>query len=105
MRAEASTEQVAASAPSVRMPRSSSRLTVFGPMPGTSPGEAAAKRREASSRLSTTKPSGFSASDAIFATSLLGPIPIEQPRPVRSLIAAFTRRAAAFGRSMPVRWR
>ena len=39
------------------------------------------------------------------ATSLLGPMPIEQLSPVRSAIAALTRRAAARGRSIPVRSR
>jgi hypothetical protein len=63
-------------------------------MPGTRPGEAAAKRTRASSAVSSTKPSGFSASEATFATSLFGPIPTEQVSPVCSRTASFTRRAA-----------
>jgi hypothetical protein len=63
-------------------------------MPGTSPGEAFAKRSRASAALSSTNPSGFSASEATFATSLLGPIPTEQVRPVSVRTASFTRRAA-----------
>ena len=58
-------------------------------MPGISPGEAPANRSHAISRESTTKPSGFSASEATLATSLLGPIPIEQVSPVASATAAF----------------
>ena len=59
-------------------PSSARRAAVFGPMPGTRPGGAEAKRAQACSRLSTTKPAGFSASDATFATSLFGPMPTEQ---------------------------
>ena len=87
------------------IPCSASRSTVFGPIPGISPGPAEAKRSHACSRVSTTKPFGFSASDATFATSFVGPIPIEHARPVASSIAALTRRAAALGRSKPPRSR
>ncbi len=38
--------------------------------------------------MRTTNPRGFSASEATFATSLFGPIPIEQPRPVARSISA-----------------
>ncbi len=47
-------------------------------MPGISAGGASAKRSQACSRVSTTKPAGFSASEATLATSLLGPMPTEQ---------------------------
>ncbi len=47
-------------------------------MPGTSAGGEEAKRAHACSRVSTTKPAGFSASEATLATSLLGPRPTEQ---------------------------
>ena len=67
----------APTAASVLRPSSARRAAVFGPMPGTSPGGAAAKRAQACSRLSTTKPAGFSASEATLATSLLGPMPTE----------------------------
>ena len=87
------------------MPDSASRSAVFGPMPGISPGGEPPKRSHACSRVRTTKPSGFSASEATFATSFDGPIPIEHPRPVASSIAALTRRTAAFGRSKPLRSR
>ena len=76
------------------MPSSPRRATVFGPMPGTRPGEASAKRIRASSAVSSTNPSGFSASEATFATSLLGPRPTEQVSPVSVRTASFTRRAA-----------
>ena len=39
----------------------------------------------APSAVSTRKPSGFSASEATFATSLFGPMPIEQVSPVSAL--------------------
>ena len=51
-------------------------------MPGTSPGDAPAKRAQACSRLRTTKPAGFSASEATLATSLLGPMPTDALIPV-----------------------
>jgi hypothetical protein len=44
-----------------------------------------------------TKPSGFSASEATFATSRLGPMPTEQPRPVSALTSEISRRIAARG--------
>ena len=69
------------------MPWRSSRSAVLGPIPGSRPGAEPAKRSRACAALSTTKPSGFSASEATFATSLLGPIPIEQPRPVACVTA------------------
>ena len=59
-------------------PSSARRAAVFGPMPGTRPGGAEAKRAHACSRVSTTNPAGFSASEATFATSLFGPMPTEQ---------------------------
>ena len=40
-------------------PSAASRAAVFGPIPGTSPGGAAAKRAHACSRVSTTKPGGL----------------------------------------------
>ena len=87
------------------MPWRSRRWAVFGPMPGTSPGGEPAKRSRACSAVSSTKPSGFSASEATLATSLLGPMPMEQPSPVRSVTAALIRRAAARWRSKPLRSR
>jgi len=67
------------------------------PDSGMRPGEWPAKRSIAISRDMTQKPSGFSASDATFATSLFGPMPIEQTSPVASWTAALTRRAAPSG--------
>ena len=90
---------MAPSASRVVIPSFSSRARVLGPMPGTSPGEALAKRALAWAASSTTKPSGFSASEATFATSLLGPRPTEQVSPVRVRTASLTRAAAARGRS------
>ena len=44
-------------------------------------------------------PSGFWKSEAILATSLFGPMPIEQVRPSRSTTSAFTARAWTAARS------
>ena len=75
----------------------SRRSTVRGPMPGSSPGDAPPKRSTAISRLSATKPSGFSQSLAILATSRFGPMPTDAPRPVRRRISVTTRRIVAPG--------
>ncbi len=58
---------------------------------------AEAKRAHACSRVSTTNPAGFSASEATFATSLFGPIPTEQVSRVPAWISASSRRIAARG--------
>ena len=71
--------EVAASAPSVWMPWRSSRSAVFGPSPAGARGPRQQSARAPRPARSTTNPSGFSASEATLATSLLGPIPIEQP--------------------------
>ena len=89
----------------MRSPSASRRATVFGPIPGTSPGEACAKRAHACARLSTTNPAGFSASEATFATSLFGPIPTEHTIPLAAWISATSRRIAARGESSPARSR
>jgi hypothetical protein len=52
-----------------------------------------------------TKPRGFSASEATLATSLLGPIPIEQCSPVSVAIVCTSRRIAACGAGSPERSR
>ena len=90
-----------ASAPSVVRPSAASRAAVLGPMPGTSPGGEEAKRAHAWRRSSTTKPAGFSASEATLATSLFGPMPIEQVSSVADLISASSRRMAARGENSP----
>ncbi len=74
-------------------------------MPGTSPGREDAKRSQACSRVSTTNPAGFSASEATLAISLLGPIPTEQTSCVAALISASSRRIAARGEYSPLRSR
>ena len=76
---------VAASRAMVAMPSASSRSAVFGPDAGQQPRRASAKRSHACSRVSTTKPCGFSASEATFATSRFGPMPTEAARPVSAL--------------------
>ena len=53
------------------------RSAVLGPIPGISPQGEPPNRAQASWRVRTTKPRGFSASDATLATSLLGPMPTE----------------------------
>ena len=80
-----------------RGPCAASRSAVFGPMPGTRPGGASAKRAQACSRVSTTNPRGFSASEATLATSLFGPMPTEAVSPVAPWIDATSRRIAARG--------
>ena len=87
------------------MPRCSSLAAVLGPMPGISRGGEAPKRSRACSAVSIRKPSGLSASEATLATSLFGPMPIEQASPVARVTAALIRRPAALGRSTPVRSR
>ena len=94
-----------ASAARVVSPRAVSRWEVLGPIPGTRPGGEAAKRSHACSRVSATIPAGFSASEATFATSLLGPIPTEHVSRVEALISATSRRIAARGENRPSRSR
>ena len=55
----------------------------------------AAKRSHACSRVSTTNPRGFSASEATFATSRLGPIPIDALEPGRARGSRRTSRRIA----------
>ena len=86
-------------------PIRSSLITVFGPIPGTSPGDSAAKRSSASSRESTTSPAGLPSSLVIFASIRLSEIPTEQVRPVSRRISVATRRIVAFGEKIPVRSR
>ena len=87
------------------MPISRSRAAVLGPMPGRSCGGARAKRSHAISRLSATMPAGFSQSEATLATSLLGPMPTEALRPVRSRIRCTSVRISALGATRPERSR
>ncbi len=86
-------------------PISCSLITVFGPIPGTSPGESPANRSSASSRESTTSPAGLPSSLTILASIRLSEIPIEQVSPVSRRISAATRRIVAFGEKIPVRSR
>ena len=69
------------------MPIFSSLLTVFGPIPGTTPGGPAPKRASASSRETTTMPVGLPSSLVIFASSRDSEIPTEQVSPVSSRIS------------------
>ena len=87
------------------MPIRARRSAVLGPMPGRRLGGAPAKRSQAISRLSATRPAGFSASEAIFATSLLGPIPTEALSPVASWMAITRRRIRALGATLSERSR
>ena len=64
------------------MPIPCSLITVFGPIPGTRPGDSAAKRSRASSRESTTSPAGLPSSLTILASIRLSEIPTEQVSPV-----------------------
>ena len=104
-RAIRSSRGAAASAASVLRPSAARRAAVFGPMPGTSSGGEEANLAHACSRVRTTKPAGFSASEATLATSLFGPIPTEQlSRSVR-WISTTRRRMAARGLYSPSRSR
>ena len=87
------------------MPSFSSRSTVFGPIPGTRPGDSPAKRASASSRETTTIPVGLPSSLVIFASIRLSEIPTEQVSPVSRRISASIRRIVAFGEKIPVRSR
>ena len=58
-------------------PSAARRSAVLGPMPGISRGEWRARRTQASSRPSTTKPRGLSRSDATLAISRFGATPTE----------------------------
>ncbi len=87
------------------IPIASSLRTVFGPIPGISPGDSAAKRSSASSRERTTRPAGLPSSLVIFASIRLSEIPTEQVRPVLSRIWPAIRRIVAFGEKIPVRSR
>ena len=89
----------------MRIPIPSSLITVFGPIPGTRPGDSAAKRSSASSRESTTSPAGLPSSLVILASIRLSEIPTEQVSPVSSRISAAIRRIVAFGEKIPVRSR
>jgi hypothetical protein len=104
-RAASSVSGAAARAPRAVIPHALSRSTVLGPMPGTSPQPAPAKRAQACSRLSTTKPRGFSASEATLATSLFGPIPIEHVSPVAASSSSRRARIAPTGAGISVRSR
>ena len=94
-----------ASSARVRTPIRSSLVTVFGPMPGTRPGDSAAKRSRAASRERTTRPAGLPSSLVIFASIRLSEIPTEQVSPVASRISLAIRRIVAFGEKSPVRSR
>ena len=48
-----------------------------------------------SARVSTVKPSGFCSSEAILDSSLLGVMPMEQPRPVAARTASLSRWASS----------
>ncbi len=86
----------------VVMPSACNRSAVLPPIPGISLHGALANRSHACSRLSTTNPCGFSASEATFATSLFGPMPTDAVSPVCSWISATIRRIPAFGAGSPV---
>ena len=87
------------------MPSFSSRSTVFGPIPGTTPGGPAPKRAIASAWETTTSPFGLPSSLVILASSRHSEIPTEQVSPVTSRISALIRRIVAFGEKIPVRSR
>ena len=87
----------------MRIPIRSRRATVFGPIPGTRPGDSPAKRSRASARESTTSPAGLPSSLVILASMRLSEMPIEQVSPVSSRISEAIRRIVAFGEKSPVR--
>ncbi len=87
------------------IPIRSNFATVFGPIPGTNPGESLPKRSSACSRESTTRPAGLPSSLVILASIRLSEIPTEQVSPVCSRISAAIRRIVAFGEKIPVRSR
>ena len=82
----------AASAASVSIPKRAQPLDGLRADSRHQPHRDGPNRSQACSRLSTTNPRGFSASEATLATSLFGPIPIEQPSPV---VRSISRREPA----------
>ena len=75
------------------MPSAVRRALAFGPMPLIFLA-ASGQMRVGTSRASRiTRPSGFSRSEAIFASSLFGAMPIEHESPVAALTAALIAHA------------
>ena len=101
-RATSSSVSAACRSPTVFRPSSARRSWVRGPTPCSSRAGSPAKRSQACSRESTTKPAGFSASLAVLATRRDGPTPTEMVIPVRSRTSATSSRRARSGLSIAV---
>ena len=83
----------------VRTPSASSFALDFGPMPLILRAGSGQMRRSMSPGRSSVRPSGLSSSEAIFARSLFGAMPIEQESPVAARTASLIARATACARS------
>ena len=79
--------------PSVKMPCSSSRAAVLGPMPNRRPTGIGSSVACTSSGRITVSPSGLFISEPSFASSLLCETPTEAVRPVRSRMRFLISRA------------
>jgi hypothetical protein len=77
----------------VRIPSFPSASRVFPPIPHSSSTPSGQKTRRNRSCVSTVSPAGFLSPDAIFATYLLGAIPIVAVRSVFFKIARCMERA------------
>jgi hypothetical protein len=80
-----------ASSPTVDIPSDRMRVASFGPTPHsscTSRGQNTSRKRSSSS---TVRPRGFCTPAAIFATSLLGPMPIDAPSANRASMLGLDR--------------
>lgn len=94
----------AASSPMVLMPSFVSRSAAFGPMPLIFLAGSGQILVSMSSSLRIVMPSGFSRSEQIFDSSLLGEMPIEQVNPVAANTDVLIRSASGReGSSISVR--
>ena len=83
--------------PMVSMPSRCSRSAVLGPMPHSLFAAKGAKNAASSPGWTTTRPSGLSRSEPIFATVLQVPTPTDRTSPVSSKTRRLRSRAMASG--------
>jgi hypothetical protein len=82
--------------PTVRNPAAISAFSDFGPMPQSARTGSGARNCASVPGGTTTRPSGFSLSEAILAMVLLVPTPIDTVRPVWRLISRLRYSASPF---------
>src|SRR4030067_302407 len=86
-----------ARSPMVRMPSSASRCSVLGPTPWSLRTGSGQTRAGMSASEIAVSPSGFCMSEASLASSLFGPMPMEQVSPAASLMRCLIARATGPG--------